>query len=245
MRIGNYQFRPRIIPTLVTLVLLPVLISLGFWQLSRTEEKREILAQQQKMSQLPPMRITAENIEKTELEYRRLQITGRYLTKYQILIDNKVHQGQVGYYVVTPLQIDKTDSAVLVNRGWVKSTGRREVLPEIGTPDGLVTILGTAKFNPKDVVSFNDQNRLGKSWPALVRWIDISELDQDIPFKLKPYLLLQASEQNEDYVRNWTFVNSPPEKNMSYAVQWFSLATALLLIYIFVNTKRIRKQDKI
>ena len=245
MRIGAYQFKPRIIPTLVTAVLLPVLISLGFWQLSRTEEKREILSQQQKKSQLPPIRITAEDETAAEIEYRRLEISGKYLRGYQILIDNKVHLGQVGYYVVTPLQIDGTDSAVLVNRGWVKSTGRREVLPEITTPDGIVTIQGTAKFNPKDVVGFSDQNRLGQSWPALVRWIDINELDQDIPYKLKPFLLLQAAEQNADYVRNWIFVNSPPEKNMSYAVQWFSLATALLLIFIVVNTKRIPKQDKI
>jgi surfeit locus 1 family protein len=238
MRIGNYQFRPRIIPALVTLVLLPVLISLGFWQLSRTEEKREILAQQEAKSQLPPLAITAEGRLKAELEFRRLSVSGKYLPRFLILVDNKVHQGQVGYFVVMPFQIEGTDSAVLVNRGWVRGTGRREVLPDINTPAGKLTLQGTAKFNTKDIVSFTSQNRLDQTWPALVRWVDIAELDEDIPFKLKPFLLLQAPEENEDYVRDWKFVNSPPEKNLSYAVQWFTLAAALFLIFIIVNTKK-------
>ena len=160
----------------------------------------------------------------------------------KILVDNKVHQGQVGFYVVTPLLIEGTETAVLVNRGWVKGTGSREVLPTIQTPEAKITIYGTAKLNPKDIVTFNDQNRLGNDWPALVRWVDIAEMDSDIPYRLKSFLLLQTSDPKQDYVRDWKLVSSSPEKNMSYAVQWFSLATALLLIYVIVNTKRIKRK---
>ena len=37
-------FRPGIGPTLVVLLLLPVLVALGFWQLGRGEQKRQLLA---------------------------------------------------------------------------------------------------------------------------------------------------------------------------------------------------------
>ncbi|WP_324727290.1 SURF1 family cytochrome oxidase biogenesis protein, partial [Pseudomonas chlororaphis] len=37
-------FRPGVLPTLVVLALLPVLVTLGFWQLGRGEQKRELLA---------------------------------------------------------------------------------------------------------------------------------------------------------------------------------------------------------
>jgi len=245
MRIGHFQFRSRLIPTLVTLILLPVLISLGFWQLSRAEEKREILAKQEQKRQMPALHITGNVDSQDALEHRELVVKGKYLPEYQILVDNKVHNGQVGYYVVTPLRIVGTESIVLVNRGWIKGTGRREVLPAIQTPESNITIHARAKFVTKDIVTwFSDKNRLGTDWPALVRWIDIMELNRDIPFELKPYLLLQTSDSNQDYVRNWKWVNSPPEKNITYAVQWFSLAATLLLIFVFVNTKRLNQQVK-
>ena len=243
MRIGHFQFRPNLVPTLVTLILLPMLISLGFWQLSRAEEKRAILAEQLEKSRLPALHITAANKKLEEIKYRQLVVSGKYLSKYQILVDNKVHQGEVGFYVVTPFRIEGTDSVVLVNRGWVKGTGSREILPSIVTPETNLSIKGIAKFKTKDIVTFNDQNRLGQDWPALVRWVDIKELDKDIPYKLKPYLILQAAAPDQDYVRNWKLVNSTPDKNLSYAAQWFTLAGVLLLIFIGVNTKRIPKQD--
>ena len=38
------RFRPGLLPTLVVMALLPALVSLGFWQLGRAEEKRQLLA---------------------------------------------------------------------------------------------------------------------------------------------------------------------------------------------------------
>lgn len=243
MRIGSFTFSPRLWPSLITLALLPVLISLGFWQLSRTEEKRQILTQQQEKKQLPQLTIDAQERTQQEVEYRRLIVTGNYIPEYQVLIDNKVYQGQVGYYIVTPLKIVNSDKVILINRGWVKATHSRDVLPDIETPQGQVTLTGVAKYRPKDVASLGSGNRLGNAWPALVRWIDIDKLAEDMRLNLKSYLFLQDKLPEDQYKREWVFVNSPPEKNFSYAVQWFSLATALLLIYIFVNTKRSKEQE--
>ena len=40
-------FRPGLLPSILVLLLLPGLIALGFWQLARAEEKRELLAAHQ------------------------------------------------------------------------------------------------------------------------------------------------------------------------------------------------------
>ena len=50
-------FRPGIAPTLVVLALLPVLIGLGFWQLSRAAEKRTLLAAAEAQRQQDPISI--------------------------------------------------------------------------------------------------------------------------------------------------------------------------------------------
>ena len=63
-----------------------------------------------------------------------------------------------------------------------------------------------------------------------------------INVKLWPYILLQEPEQNSKLIRDWKIVVSPPEKNISYAVQWFSLALALIIIFIVVNAKKIKRE---
>lgn len=240
MRIGNYQFRPRLITTVLVLLLLPVLIGLGFWQLARADQKRAIIAAQNAKHAMPPKRINDKDAESEDLEFRRLQVTGTFLTKYQIYIDNKTHESEVGYDVVTPLQIENSKHVVLINRGWVALGVSRQTLPRIETPRAMVTLTGMAKYHLRDVVSFGFGNRSNQGWPAVMRWIDIKSLKSETKLELLPYMLLLDPGAPDGFVREWKFINMPPEKHISYAVQWFAMATALAVIYLIVNLKRIK-----
>ena len=239
MRIASYEFKASLLPTLATLILLPVLISLGIWQLGRADEKRALLEAQAQMVQLPVYDIANEHAKPQDMAHRRLKATGRFDAQYLIYIDNKVHQGKVGYDVVEPLLLENSDVAVLVNRGWIAATESRAVLPSVPHADSLQVIEGLARIETKDVASLGAGNRAGDDWPALVRWIDISEIQKSLPFKLKPYLLLQTNDTQDGLIREWKFSSSPPEKNISYAVQWFSFALLLLGLYLGLNLKRI------
>mgnify|MGYP003429174546 CR=1 FL=1 len=42
MPLPKYRFRPRLLPTLATLALLPLMLWLGFWQLDRAQQKRAL-----------------------------------------------------------------------------------------------------------------------------------------------------------------------------------------------------------
>jgi len=243
MRIGNYQFSPNWIPSILTVLLLPLFIALGFWQLSRAQEKQYTLDLQSERIALPEYKITTIPGNLSEIEYRKLSITGRYLNQYQIYVDNKVYKGQAGYYIVTPLRLSGRDDVILVNRGWIKATNSRQLLPTFSSTDEEVSLTGTAKINPKDIVTFlNDNNRLGEDWPALVRWIDPLALDKDIPGTVAHFLFLQDPADDEEFKRKWTFVNSSPDKSVSYAMQWFSFGILLVVIFLVVNIKRINKQ---
>jgi len=178
----------------------------------------------------------------SQIANRKLGINGRYLNQYLIYIDNKVYHSQVGYQIVVPLKLAGRDDIILVNRGWVKATESRDRLPKVSLPDTELTLRGIAKLDAKDVASFGSNNRLGTDWPALVRWIDPESLDKDIPGKIASFVFLQDPQPADKLKREWKFINSPPEKNLSYALQWFSLAGMLLIIYIVVNTKRKNKQ---
>lgn len=244
MRIGKYQFKPRLIPTILFLVLLPVLIRLGYWQLERANEKRVIIAEQNAKLAMSPKIIDQRLVDTGNLQFHRLQITGTFLNKYQVFIDNKIHQNKAGYEVVTPMRIGHSQQYVLVDRGWVPMGTSRSTLPSIETPMQEVTILGIAKYHTKDVVSFGDANRSNKGWPAVVRWVDIKALAKETKLDLLPFMLLLDPHAQFGYVREWKFINMPPEKHVSYAVQWFAMAAALVVIYLVVNLKRISKTEK-
>jgi surfeit locus 1 family protein len=61
--------------------------------------------------------------------------------------------------------------------------------------------------------------------------------------KLLPFIVLLDKTKSGKLVQDWKIVVSPPEKNISYAVQWFALALALLIIYIVVNSKKTKVND--
>jgi surfeit locus 1 family protein len=225
MQFGNREFRPRLWPTVATIILLPVLISLGFWQLDRAEQKKEIeqlYAEQQSMAAVELSKLSPED----DIEYRNVTVSGRFSPERQVLLDNQVHQQHAGYHVLTPLQIADSGKFILVNRGWVDGGLRRDKLPDISTPQGTLELKGRLKIPGGVGLELDEQSFTDKSWPLVVQWIEIDELELD---KDQPY----------GFVRNWKIVSSSPEQSTSYAVQWFTLALALILIFIFVNSRKV------
>jgi len=71
------HFRPGLLPTIAVSLLLPLLIALGFWQLSRAEEKRTLLAEHEAIEQAPPITLS-ELFTQTQADGRRVLLRGRF-----------------------------------------------------------------------------------------------------------------------------------------------------------------------
>ncbi|WP_306419201.1 SURF1 family cytochrome oxidase biogenesis protein, partial [Pseudomonas frederiksbergensis] len=70
-------FRPGLLPTLVVAMLLPLLVSLGFWQLSRGAEKSALLQSYAERRAAEPMASTA--LQHTEdPAFRRVRLHGQF-----------------------------------------------------------------------------------------------------------------------------------------------------------------------
>lgn len=244
MQIGNKRFKPGIIPTIVTLLILPVLLRLGFWQLERAEEKRELIALFKQQNESGPLLINDALKLDEKLNYRSAIVEGNYDTQKQIFIDNKINQGKTGVYVMTPLKIKNSQYSILVNRGWVPMNVNRLVLPEVNTPLKSLKISGKIKTLTKKPFMVGDKFQSNEGWPALMQWINFEEIENKSGLRLLPYIFLLDEKEKNGYVRNWKPVVMLPEKSLSYAVQWFSLALALVIIYIVVNLKNIKSETE-
>lgn len=232
------RFRPTLVPTLVTLILLPIFIRLGFWQLDRAEQKRVLQTNHATRSALPSFALEPRVGASDELEYRRVFVKGSFDADRQVLIDNKIHKGKVGYYVITPLKMVGSDQYVLINRGWVPLGHSRDELPKIDVSDRHVTIHGVLVKARRDIFMISDENRDTHGWPARMQWLDAKQFEKETGYKVYPFAILMDEDAPFGYVREWGNVKLDPVKNTSYAMQWFSFAILLVIIYVVVNFKK-------
>jgi surfeit locus 1 family protein len=229
------------LPALATYLLLTsALCSLGFWQLSRGEQKKILLAQQQQAVSAEALDLNRHSeIDKEALRYRPVLVTGHYDTSHQIFIDNQMLEGKPGYLVLTPFLPDGGQPGILVNRGWVALGASREVLPDIAINSAIQQVQGRINNFPEPGLKLKGAEIPGELWPVRVQIIDSKLLADKLGYALANYQIELDSTQPEGYQRRWKIaVAIPPEKHLAYAVQWFGLALTLTTLFIWISSRK-------
>jgi len=235
-----------------TLILLPGLalfVSAGLWQLGRAEEKRVLIETFAAGDQVPLSRLPQSRDEAGQLLFRRFSTSGRYISDRQILLDNMVSDGVVGFQVLTPLLLD-SGRVVLINRGWVAGETDRQSLPQVGVPDFERDVTGRLAFLPEPGLRIAQaaDSSVTEDWPRRMTWPEIDDLaavlELNQPGALYAYQLLLDKDQPNGYRRDWQPETMGPETHLGYAIQWFSFAALALIIYTLLHVRRVRKSGK-
>lgn len=236
IRLLNRDFSPSLFILILTLFSFGLCVVLGFWQLDRADFKREI--QDRYLQQLgePFQFFILEPEVNPSFNYRKIQLTGQYRTEHIILVDNQLNKGQAGYHVLMPFFIDSSN-AVLVDRGWVAADYDRSILPDINPPKDLQKVRGVV------IIPSTEGFRMGEvemsaDWPQRIPYIDLSKIQQGVDYELLPYVVWQSPEMDDYYVRDWQPIWMPPEKSEAYALQWFSFAFVILVLFLGLNLKK-------
>lgn len=231
LRVGHWEFSPGLIPTLATLLLLPLLLFLGDWQWQRAVYKQNLLDQFAQRSRQTPQQLSND-----APNFTPIQVSGLYDTQHFILLDNRIVNHQVGYDVFVPFKTNQdTATSLLVNLGWIPknydlSTLTGQLKNEKITLQGL-----TEKPQRHWVLAPAPNSEL--HWPLLVEDLRINELSRVLNRPLYPFILLLTSDSG--FTPHWNIVVSvTPERHRGYAVQWFGLALTLLFLYLKLNIRR-------
>jgi surfeit locus 1 family protein len=211
--------------------MLPCLLSLGVWQVQRAGEKRQILDRvAARRSEAP---ITMEQLlRRSQPAYSQLGLNGRYLPGQVILLDNRIYQGNFGYEVVMPFHTSGGE-LLLVSRGWVAGSLRREQLPELEPVSGNIELLGEVYVPLGEAFTLAD-SPLPEGWPKRIQVLDIGALAEMSGVEFYPYVVRLRPGSATAFDSYWQDVNILPEKHTAYAVQWFAMALALLVLYLAV-----------
>ncbi len=245
MRLGPFDFRPSLWPTLATLLLVPILLFLGHWQLQRAVWKQGLIDTNAARIRQPAQPLT--NLVGTQrpgpdIEYRHTTLRGVYDLDHQLLLDNRTYRGAAGYQVLTPMRLQDPGLEppwVLVNRGWVPLGERRTDLPPVPGPTGSILIQTTVRL-PEKGFTLGTAEEPGNTWPRVVEALDIHTLEKTLGHPLQPLELLLDPQAPGGFVRDWKPVYGiTPAKHRAYAAQWYTLALVLLVIYVGVNTRRV------
>ncbi len=241
------QFRPGWKLSLFFVLLLPCLVFLGYWQLQRAGEKRQVL--QQIASQRSGSPMTFEQLRQVvDPAYTQLRLRGSYQQDKVILLDNQLYQGRFGYEVVQPFEIvqpfaDAGGDVVLVSRGWVAGSLRREVLPQIETVSGVVDLVGEVYVPLGEAFTLADTD-LPRGWPKRVQVLDPGALASALGEDVYPHVIRLQSGSNTALTAHWQDINVQPEKHTAYAVQWFAMSLALVILYAGVAMGFIVSKNK-
>jgi surfeit locus 1 family protein len=224
---------------LSALLFLTLLLTLGSWQAGRAQEKRALLDGARQAVDAAVLRVEQVNEDWHPLRWRSLRVQGRYAAGRQVLLDNQVQQGRVGYHVLTPLLLGGGE-AVLVNRGWVPADAARQRLPDITVMDGARVVQGLLNGPPGVGLRMGRLEAAGRNWPRVLPWLDLDWLEQELNVKLKPYVLLLNPAEPDGYVRAWRPVAEGfgPEKHIGYAVTWYSCAAVFLALFLAATLRR-------
>jgi surfeit locus 1 family protein len=199
--------------------------SLGVWQLERADENRALLERFATGAVAVPL--TTPPLELSEgARFRRLEVRGEFEAEPQFLLDNMLHEGISGYYVLTALRIPGLRERLLVNRGWVGTGGDRAVLPDVPAAPGLHRVAGRLERLPRPGLRLGEQTRPdGTARGAVVlQFPTAEELETLLGEPVFDYQLLLDPGEPDGYMREWRAPGMLPERNIAYAGQWLALA---------------------
>jgi len=162
-----------------------------------------------------------------------LVVAGSLLTWANTFVDNQVHEGRAGFYVITPLRLAGSAAAVLVNRGWIERDAHYPDAPAVPVPDGPAEVRGLAATPPRRYLELSTDTVSGNVWQnlSIERYQDRSGLT------LLPVVVLPDAS-----TPGLAPVHEKPDagiaKHEEYALTWFSLAATALALWLALNIRR-------
>ncbi len=234
--------------TLLVLLAMTLMIRLGFWQLDRLTQRRATNTLVAQQLAAPPLVLTGQDMGEnlTELKYRPAIVKGEYDHSQEIVLKNQAWQGQPGLHLITPLRIEGSDQAVLIDRGWISHEELNAKSWEKFAESGLVEIKGMIRMTqtkPNSVLATDvTPSPPGEQQTAWFR-VDIAAIQAQTPYKLLPIYIRQSPDPA------WTKLPYRSELNLDlsegshlgYAIQWFSFALILGGGYIHLVRKNSTK----
>ncbi|MGD0193190.1 MAG: SURF1 family protein [Rhizomicrobium sp.] len=232
------RFRPLFGFTALMVPMFALLVGLGFWQLERLQWKLGLIAEMDKNTHAAPIPIDRALVMGiASAQYRRVEMFGRFLNDRESYVFGTGPRGFAVYHVLTPLVLD--DGRIfLVDRGIVPLELRLPAKRSTGELNGEQRVFGVLR-TPDKPGPFTPAPDLAKRiWFAR----DVAGIAAADHVHLASPMIVEAdaSPNPGGWPRGGQTVVALPNDHLQYAITWFLLAAALVVIYFAYHRARGR-----
>jgi surfeit locus 1 family protein len=242
--------RPSWLALALALAGIALFARLGLWQYERMREKQATLdAVTTILAARKPVSLLQAADTARGGDHDWAAGSGEFADAEPLLLDNQMRHGRPGVRVYRQFHPDDAsghalaESALLIDLGWVALAGDR-ALPALQFADSHhVQVSGLLSPPPSTGVAMGTGiEHRDHAWlltrvdlPAIARALDSRPLAPRV-LRLDPALPI-GYERDLDVLPN----TLPPQRHLGYAVQWFGLALAALVIFIVLHWRKVDK----
>jgi cytochrome oxidase assembly protein ShyY1 len=223
----------RVLPYVAGVLMCMLCVRLGIWQVHRAEFK----AARQALLDAAGAPLAAKSAAALE-EWQRVSLSGTWMSAQTVFLDNRVHEGQAGYNVLTPLQLDDAGGVVIVNRGWISVGASRAQLPVIETPEGHVSVTGLTQRPDLKGFHLDDSKETRPVWLRA----DPERFAAKLGTAVSPLILFQENDSHDGLLRDWPRPDLGVDMHKAYALQWFVFAAIALGLSLFFGWRQWRRR---
>ena len=222
-------------PAVATTLLFALLVSLGFWQVRRLGEKEALIARVEQRSTQSPQPIPPPerwaSLRAEDYDFMHVRAAGRFIDGRDALVFAAPPEGasrEPGYWLLTPFALTG-GGLVLVDRGFLPASKAGDAAVR-AAPPGEATLVGLLRApERRNPFTPADQPEKGvffaRDPAAIAAALGLADV---APFAL---VIDAAPAAGPDWPRPVGGVPTIVNNHFSYAVTWFSLSLALLVIF--------------
>jgi cytochrome oxidase assembly protein ShyY1 len=231
-------FTPRwiLVHTSVALLMF-TMINLGFWQLNRLSDKRDLNASITAQTKRPVADLTQGKFGSLGAQWSQVVLQGSYSNENSVTIINRSQDGAAGYNSALPF-VTTSGQVVLVNRGFVPLATANPA-----APSGKLQILGYVR-NPQKRSAVGAIDSSSPDSTEFQRFdLEVIAKATDAALLTNGYvqLIAESPAQEESWPTPVALPVLDEGTHFSYALQWFFFAATALTGWIYVVRKKLRE----
>lgn len=225
------NFKSKIL--IFAIIFVPITISLGIWQIERANEKKLIIANYDKLLVSAPVAL-----QKNQMlnNWQPIETTGTYEDTI-VYEDNAINNGKAGFKVYHLFRNDD-GTFIFIHRGFIERNLIKNNLPEVEIPTEKKSIYGTTLFKQNNTFVKN----IEESDSRIIQEFNASLLIDKYPMLkdkyLHPFLFNLDIRDVNKYQPIEKPVNMTASKHIGYAIQWFGLCAALIILTIYAYRRK-------
>jgi surfeit locus 1 family protein len=252
---SRFVFRPLIGLSIATVLMLAFLIGLGVWQLERLQWKLDLIAQVERAMKAAPVGLETAMRERQALplagriaqaDYRRVRVTGHFAVEKEVYFFTTAPDGSPALHVIAPFVIQGACSGscagpqqtILVDRGYVPFAPGEPRARSYGAPEGERAVVGILRASSATGYFTPPPDRPHRTFYARDLAAMAGALGVQHPFPM--FLDADATPNPGGWPKGGQTQITFRNEHLQYAITWFSLAFALLCIYLIYHASKGR-----